>query len=397
MRWNISLRSARHIWMRRLPNAKFRGSSRTPHLNLNFNLQHTFQLPTSIFQGNPVQFGLKNTSSLQFSVNQTLFDRDVLLAASTASDVRERVREETSSKRIDVVTSVSKAYYAVLVTREQVALLDDDIARLERNLEDATNQYRAGIVDKTDEERATVSLNNARAERRQNAELLKARYATLKDLMGYPASSPLEAVEDSTQMEQEVSLDTTQALDLRSRIEYQILQTTRNLEEASLHYSQWAFLPTLSAVGNYSLNYLNDRWSALYRQEYPSSFLGLQLSFSIFEGGKRIQEIGQAKLELERTDQDLVALENSVNAEYVQALSAYKSSLTMYRILEGNLKLADDVYRTIRLQYRAGTKTYLDVITAETDLRSAQLNHTDALYEVLSSKLDVEKALGLIH
>jgi outer membrane protein TolC len=41
-------------------------------------------------------------------------------------------------------------------------------------------------------------------------------------------------------------------------------------------------------------------------------------------------------------------------------------------------------------------KAYLDLITSETDLRTAQVNYSNALYEVLSSKLDVEKALGSI-
>jgi len=54
------------------------------------------------------------------------------------------------------------------------------------------------------------------------------------------------------------------------------------------------------------------------------------------------------------------------------------------------------VYRTIQLQYKAGTKSYLEFISAETDLRAAEFNQTDALYQVLISKLDVQKALGTV-
>jgi len=46
---------------------------------------------------------------------------------------------------------------------------------------------------------------------------------------------------------------------------------------------------------------------------------------------------------------------------------------------------------------KAGTKTYLEVITAEAELRATQVNYIAALYQVLSSKLDVQKALGTIH
>jgi outer membrane protein len=54
------------------------------------------------------------------------------------------------------------------------------------------------------------------------------------------------------------------------------------------------------------------------------------------------------------------------------------------------------VYRTLDLQYRSGIKTYLDVIIAESDLRTTQLNYYNALFQLLQSKLDVEKALGNI-
>jgi outer membrane protein TolC len=64
--------------------------------------------------------------------------------------------------------------------------------------------------------------------------------------------------------------------------------------------------------------------------------------------------------------------------------------------LQENLEIAREVYNTIQLQYKAGVKTYLDVIIAETDLRTSQVNYTNALYQLLSSKLDVQRALGTI-
>jgi outer membrane protein TolC len=48
------------------------------------------------------------------------------------------------------------------------------------------------------------------------------------------------------------------------------------------------------------------------------------------------------------------------------------------------------------LQYTSGIKTYLDVIIAEADLRTAELNYYNALYQLLQSKIDVQQALGTI-
>lgn len=368
-----------------------------PQVNISLSAQHFYQLPVSLVGGIPVNVSLANASTGTLSVTQTLFNRDVLLASSTAGDVREQSRHRTTGTTIDVVINVSKAFYAALLTRQQISVLDDDILRLEQSLKDAFAQYQGGVVDKTDYKRATVSLNNAKAERTQNVELMKARDAFLKEQMGYPATGTLELAYDSTQMESETLTDTTSTVRYENRVEYRLLEVEKRLAEANLDYNRWSFLPSLSAFGDYNMNYQSTPLPLLYNHNYPNSFIGLQLSFPVFLGGKRIQEIKQASLEVRRLEYDITQFRNAVNAQYAQALADYRSNLNTYSVLKANLVLADDVYRTIQLQYRAGTKTYLELISAETDLRTAELNRTNALYQVLSTKLDVQKALGTVH
>ncbi len=367
-----------------------------PQIDFSYNLQHYFRLPTSVFQGNAVKLGVENTSTAGFSLTQKIFDKDVLLASRTASDVRTQVKQATENNKIDLSASVSKAFYDVLLTRKQMDLVEEDIVRLQQSLTDAYNQYTGGIVDKTDYKRATISLNNARAQKKQYEELLKGKYAYLDELMGLPDNQTLNLVYDTSKMEKEVFLDTSLTVNYENRIEYSILQTQKKLQEANLKYYKWDYIPSVSAFGNYNLSYLNNQFSKLYSTTFPNSYAGLTLSFPLFEGGKRTQQIKTAELQLKRVDYDILTLKNAVNTEYTQALAVYKSNLNDFLVLKDNVALAFDVYNTIQLQYKAGIKTYLDVITAETDLRSSEVNYTNALYQVLSSKIDVEKALGTL-
>ncbi|MCX6120140.1 MAG: TolC family protein [Ignavibacteriales bacterium] len=367
-----------------------------PQLNLNFNVQHNPQLPVAIVGGVPINQGLANSSNIQFTATQALFNKDVLLASTSANDIRTFAKQRTLSTKVDVVVNISKAYYATLVTDQQIELLEEAILRLEQSSRDAYTKYQGGIVDKTDYMRAQIALNNAKADRQQAGEFLKARIASLKEQMGYPGAAKLELDYDSTQMEREVFFDTSLSVNYDNRIEYQLLQTQMHLQKDNLNYYKWGFIPSLSLYGGYTINYQNSFIDPLFNQRYPYSFVGLQLSFPLFEGGKRIQQIKQARLQLDRFDYDVLSLENSINTQYALALANYKSNLNNYKVLTDNLQLAQDVYRTIQLQYKAGTKSYLEFITAETDLRSAQVNQTNALYQLLVSKLDMQKALGTI-
>jgi outer membrane protein len=306
------------------------------------------------------------------------------------------IRQTTISDRIDIAVNVTKAFYNVLLTAKQIEVLDDDIRRLERNLKDTYNQYQGGLVDKTDYKRATITLNNSRAERKSNEEGLKANYAVLKQLMGYTGKDSIHLIYDSATMESEVLIDTLAQIDYTKRIEFQQLMTQKHLQEADVKYTKWAYIPSVTAGAGYNFNYINNRFSKLYNDNLPFSYAGLTVNFPIFQGTKRTQNIRAAELQLTRIDWDIVNLQNTITTQYAQALAAYKSNLNNYYVLRENLALARDVFNTIELQYRSGVKAYLELITAETDLRNAQSNYSDALYQVLSSRIDVQKSLGTV-
>ena len=367
-----------------------------PQLNFNFNLIHNYKLPVSISNGVPFPAGTVNSSSGLFSVTQTIFGRDVLLAATTASDVRKGAKQNTEINKIDIVINVSKAFYSVLLARLQIDLVKKDIIRLRRSQSDAFEQYKAGVADKNDFKRGTILLNNAVAELKTEEENLNIRYSLLKNFMGYNSKNEFRLEYDSSMMEKDTFIDTSQTLSFDRRIEYKLLETQRELSHANLNYYKWSFIPTISAFGTYNFNYMNDKFAALYNLNYPNSLIGVQLSFPIFEGGKRYHEIEGAELSLHRTDYDRIALENSIRTEYTEALAGYKSNLSNLIMLKENIQLAREVYSTIQLQYKSGVKSFLEVIVAETDLRETQTNYLNSLYEVLSSKLDVEKALGIV-
>jgi len=367
-----------------------------PQISLSANYQNYFQLPSAAFAGSVVKSGTYNNSAISLSGTQNIFNRDALLASKSANDVRKQIKQTTISDKIDLAVNVSKAFYDVLLTQKQIDLLDEDIVRLERSLKDSYNQYTDGIVDKTDYKRATISLNNSKAQKKIYTELLKSNLANLKLQMGYPAGGDLELQYDSAQMEKEALIDTSQTVNYDNRIEYQLLLTQKRLQQANLQYNKWSYLPAISAFGSYNPTFFSSQFSNLYSQSFPYSYAGLQLSLPIFQGTKRIQNIRVAELQVSRVDWDIESAKNNINAQFAQALATYKGYLNDYFALKENVELAKDVYNTLELQYRSGVKTYLDVITAETDLRNAQSNYTNALYQVLSSKLDVQKALGTV-
>ena len=373
-----------------------------PQVSFSGNYQHYFKLPSAALGADStgkrqiIQTGVRNTSALGLAATQNIFNRDVLLASRTAGDVRQQVRQVTTRSKIEITVAVSKAFYDILATEQQISLLEDDIARLSRSLQDAYNQYKGGLVDKIDYKRATIALNNSKSQKKTYEEQLIAKYSYLKYLMGFPQESGFAVQYDSLQLERDAQLDTLQQLQVKDRIEYRLLQTQRSLLRSSLTYEKQGYLPTVSAFSNYNVAYLNEKFKDLYKTSFPNSYAGLAVNFPIFQGFKRIHLVRAASLQLKSNEWSFVSLEDSITNEYTTALTNYKATLYDYGVQKENVSIAEEVYNTVQLQYKAGIKTYLDVIIAESDLRTSQVNYTNALYELLLNKLDVEKALGAI-
>ena len=375
-----------------------------PQIELDANIQHYFVAPmTSIPNqldpsGPPIRYPATSnqTSSGLFLVNQTLFNSNLYLAASSSKERRKQASQNTELTKIDTYVGVAKAFYDVLLTEQQLRVLDEDIVRLQRNYDDAYNLYKNGITDNIDYQRARIALSNVQAQRRASGESVKTKYAVLKQLMGVPPEKKFSVSYDSSRFENETVTDTAKVPDYKTRVEYQQMQTALNLQGADIRYSRSNFFPSLSAFYEFIPSYGSDQFASLYSKTSSSSFVGLKLTYPIFQGLSRFQGLGKARLQYKRLQVGTEYLENVISSEYTSARSQYVSNLDQLKVSKENMVIARNIFNTVKYQYDKGIKAYLEVIVSETDLRTAELNYLDMMFRVLSSKLDLEKALGLI-
>ncbi|MBC7554069.1 MAG: TolC family protein [Taibaiella sp.] len=373
-------------------------SSWLPQVNASANYQHYLQLPTTFFPVNgtltPIQTGVINTSSPQVAVTQSIFSNETLLANRTASLYIQASKENTNAALINLVVAVSKAFYDVLLSAERAGVYREDTARLRKNQSDAYHRFVSGIADKVDYKQATIALNNSMSQLKTATEDVAAKTATLKLLMGSPQEHNFTVSYGTAQMMRDIVADTLGPLRVERRVEYRQLQLVRRIQRQSTRYYKLGFLPTLSAFYTYNYPFLNNNYADLYSKGYPNSFYGLSFNIPIFTGFRRTANVRKAELQEERMDWDEVNLELTIYAEYKKALAAYKSNYYYLATQAENAALAREVYNVVKLQYAEGVKAYLDVIIAEADLQTSEINYQNSLFQTLQSKTDLDKAIG---
>ncbi|MGZ3754649.1 MAG: TolC family protein [Mucilaginibacter sp.] len=371
-----------------------------PQANASGNLIHYIQVPgtTVATSGTATSSSSRvaNTFVPELAVSQAIFSPSLLYTSKTAPLYVQQANLVTDSAKIYLVSSISKSFYNVLLNLEQINVLKEDTARLGKNVRDTYHQYIGGIVDETDYEEATITLNNSKAQLRQANENVVPEFAALKQLMGYPSDQQFNVSFDTTEMKQAIYLDTAQQLQYEKRIEFQQLNTQKQLQKELIHYYNFQWVPTVSAFFNYDLAFQNNNLGNLLGNSYPTSLIGLSFNIPIFTGFARLHNVQKAKLQSQVLDWDATELKSQIYTQYTSAMANYKGNLYNLQLLERNVALAKRTYFVVTLQYKQGIVAYLNVITAESNLISSEISYLNALFQVLSNKIDLQKAMGTI-
>jgi len=375
-----------------------------PQVSVEGTFTHYIQLPTSFFSGTagasgaPVgqRVGVVNTFTPEVYVSQAIFSPSLIYAFRSAPLYIKQANQITDSTKINAAATVTKAFYNLLLTLEQINVLKEDTMMLRQSVEDTYHQLVGGIVDETDNDQAIVTLNNSKAQLKQATNNVIPEYSSLKQLMGFPPQKEFNVKFDTLEMMNDIYFDTTQHLQFDKRIELQLINTNKELQHQTTHYYQHSFLPTVSAFYDKTFEFENSNFGKLFNNNYPNSLIGLSFDMPIFTGFARMHNLQKSKLEEREIDWAETEEKSQIYTEYTTALANYKSDFYNLKILQENVALAGKVNFIVNLQYKQGLVAYLNLITAQTNLITAQLNYTIALYQVLSSKIDLEKAMGMI-
>jgi outer membrane protein TolC len=374
-----------------------------PQVNASGSLIHNIQQPPGTNTTTVSTTGATTSSAGSTNVfvpgivaTQNIFNPSLIYAAKSAPLYMTQAKQISDSTKINTVVAVTTSYYTLLNNLEQINVLKEDTAEFGKSLRDAYHQYVGGIVDETDYEQAQITLNNTMAQLKQANENVVPQYANLKQLMGYPVDKQFNVLFDTAEMKRDINIDTTEQMQFEKRIEFQLLNTSKSLQDQTINYYRYYWLPTLSAFFNYNLNYSNNNLGNLFSNSYPTSLIGASFSIPIFTGFYRINNLRKAKLQAKILDWTQDDLKAQINTQYTTALANYKGNYYNLRLLQKNVTLSKRVYFVVTLQYRQGIVPYLNVITAETNLITSEINYLNSLFQVLANKVALQQAMGTI-
>ncbi|NJL14928.1 MAG: TolC family protein [Microscillaceae bacterium] len=373
----------------------------------NFKIQRSFvpaflfddEAPENLFV--PVQFQPKYAGSASITLQQLIFDFSYLIGLRAARMYEDLTRTQTQLNKVEIVANVSKAYYAVLVARERIGLLEANYRRLDTLLRETRALYENGFSELLDVQRIEVAYNNILIEKKKAEGAVLLTEQVLKFQMGMPGRDSLAVIGALNDIRlDENLLEVAGQASPKSRIEYQVLEKQKAIREVGLSYARSLYYPSFSGVVSYGTNTgvnsfgdwwrFNERW-------FGFGFYGFQLNIPIFDGMKRRHTLSKYQIDIDRAEIQMAQFERVSTFEIDQARITLSESILNLENQKRNMELAAEVARVTKIKYQNGVGSNLEVVEAESAYKEAETNYYATLYEALVRKVDLEKAAGTLY
>jgi outer membrane protein TolC len=342
-----------------------------------------------------VALGTKYNITAGATLSQLLFSNDYLVGLQASKAYLDLSQKMLDRSAIETRVVVAKAYYSVLINRERIKLLDANIERLEKLRSDIVAMGAAGFVERIDQNRVEVSLNNLKTEKEKIGRLMLLAEYLLKFQMGYPADQSITLTDQITldQLPSPDVLDNSKA-NASNRIEYKLLESQVKLNALDLKRNRGGYLPSLAAYSSGSYSFQKNNLDLGGFRWIPVLIVGATLNVPIFDGFSKHFKIQQAVITLQKSKNQQAQFEQAVQLEVAQAQASYNNALSSIKTQQRNAELAREVYDVTKTKYQQGVGTNTDVVNADAALKESQTNLYNSLYDFYLAKIDLDKALG---
>lgn len=382
-----------------------------PQINGSFNLDYNPKIPV-VFLPNeppfgdpsipsdvlPARFGVSYSSGLGVTVSQMIFDGSFFIGLRAAKTLTQLTDFDLVKAENDVVENVKKAYYGVLVNQERIRLAESNLSRIDSLLKETKALNEAGFTERIEVSRIQVQRNNTYSQVERSRTAWEISKELLKIQMGMPLSVDIVITETLKELNPREALLELLAEEGGDRIELDQLNTQIELQRYDLKYNTSQYMPTIDFNGNIRRSGAGNQLNTVFDRQkwFGSSLIGVSMNIPIFDGLSKSARIQKNRYTIHQLENQRFYLKDNFQNEIFSAKASLKNDLNILDVQLENLELAQEVFDIARIKYQEGVGSNLEVIDADGALTEAEINYLAALYDGLISKVNLEKALGLL-
>jgi NodT family efflux transporter outer membrane factor (OMF) lipoprotein len=302
--------------------------------------------------------------------------------------------ENHNDALVSLEAQVGQAYTQFRGAQAQERIADEDIKVEQGILQLTQRRYKQGLSSYLDVDNAETQLDTTTAGVPQFQQQERVAANELCLLLGLPPGaldSELETGKTIPTLPPDIAIGMPSSFAMR-RSDVRAAIAELHAATASLGVAVAQTYPDITLTGEAGTRSLEIQdlvnWANLFYSAGP------QISLPIFEGGQLTANIDlataqQTEAALNYQQTVLTGLEQVENA-----LSAYRTDRARQESLEATVKVAQDGLYLAQNRYEHGLSNFIDVLSTENQLVTAQQQYTDAATSVTEDVVTLYRSLG---
>jgi len=353
--------------------------------------------PPDVFEFTVFQ---KHNITANLDASMLLFDGSYTVGLKASKLFRELTSKNLDVKKEEITSNVTKAYMNILIAQENKKTLEKNKNNVETSLTQAVASFESGFAEHLDVERLDLSLENIKTEYENLDDIIDISKDLLKFQMNYPINEDIQLSEDIETLVNILSvedIDMKSSIDYTQRAEYSQIELGYAINELNVERLKKGNLPSLSARANFNESLQrNDLFDSNALGWIPQASVSLGVNIPIYDGNERKSKIKRAEIELDKVSIQKAEFERGVALQVRSAQLNLKRAKNTLANREKSLTIIEGIYEKTQIKFKEGVGSSLEITQAEQQLYLAQSKYINALYELLSSKTDLEIALGTL-
>lgn len=351
----------------------------------------------SLIPGEPpqkVDLDFTRDNQFSFSLSVPLYTGGRLVSGYKQAKYNHLTSEESlRQSEYMTVFNTKRAFFGVLLAHEFVAVAEEAVSVAEKHLHNVKSLYEVGMASKFDLLRSEVQLANLKPQQIRAKNSLKVAELSLKALLGLDLSLPVDIQGELTYDPFDPNLEEALTSALIKRPEIQQLNYQKLMAGEMLKISKASRYPSVAVQGAYNiwadrLTFKEEDWQSYYS-------VNLALSVPIFSGFIAGAQIAKSKSLIKEIEFSQKGLRDMIRFEVRQAVLKLSEARESLLSQEKNVEQALESLRIAELNFSEGLATTLDVSSVQAALTQAKTNYSQALYDYVMAKAELDKAIGI--
>jgi outer membrane protein TolC len=346
--------------------------------------------------GGGLEVGRWNTWSGGVSAAMPLVNAQLWKSLKLSGLDVELAVEKARSSRLEMVTQVKNAFYGILLAKEAFDVYGQVYENALQNMEDTQVRYDAQKASEVELLGAKTSLANAIPNVYNAESTVILALWQLKAVLGVDLDMNLDVAGKLADYADHMFYDIHQhdsiSLDRNTTMKQLAIQAEVLAQNIKLQ--KYANIPSLAVAFNFSMNAMTNDFNFSEYRWTPYSYIGLSLNIPIFAGGKRYQQIRQAKNQYEQLQLQTTNTERQLKIAIRQNLATMETSMKSYYAANDAVITAQKAYDIAQASYKVGRSKLVELNDAQLQLVQSRLAASQAIHNFLTAKTQLEQTLG---